>query len=104
MMAGEIITARRLRLNIVFVILVDQELSLIRVKEEWRACENIGTRLFDDNFLGADRFFGVPVLTVKDVNEMENALAEGFSGNGPCIVEAVIDGSQYGDLIERRYK
>jgi acetolactate synthase-1/2/3 large subunit len=104
MMAGEIITARRLKLNIVFVILVDQELSLIRVKEEWRACQNIGTRLFDDDFLGADRFFGVLVLTVKDANEMENALAEGFSGDEPCIVEAVIDGSKYSDLIERRYK
>jgi acetolactate synthase-1/2/3 large subunit len=43
MMAGEMITARRLNLDVVFVVLVDRELSLIHVKQEHKRYEHYGT-------------------------------------------------------------
>jgi acetolactate synthase-1/2/3 large subunit len=104
MMAGEMITARRLGLNVVFVVLADNELGLIRVKQERKDCEPCGTRLCDGEFIGSDRLFGVPVLTVRDAGEMPERLERAFSMPGPCIVEAVIDGTEYGDLVSRGHK
>ena len=104
MMAGEMITARRLGLNVVFVVLADNELSLIHVKQERRGYEPYGARLFNGNLFASDHLFGVPVLTVTDVSEMREALKKAFSGDGPCIVEAVIDGTEYGELVARRNK
>jgi acetolactate synthase-1/2/3 large subunit len=104
MMAGEMITARRLGLNVVFVVLADNELSLIHVKQERKGYEPYGTRLFNGDLFASDHLFGVPVLTVTDAGGMREALRKAFSGDGPCIVEAVIDGTEYGELVARRNK
>jgi len=104
MMAGEMVTARRLGLNVVFVVLADNELSLITVKQERREYEHSGVRLFNGDFFASNHLFGVPILTVTDIDEMRGALQKAFSGDGPCIVEAVVDGTEYGELIARRYK
>jgi acetolactate synthase-1/2/3 large subunit len=104
MMAGELVTARRLGMSIVFVVLADRHLSLIQVKKQWRQSDPYGTRLYDGELLAADRFFGVPVLRAESAEEMMSALARAFEEDGPAIVEAVIDGSDYGGLIPRSYK
>jgi len=104
MMAGEMVTARRLGLNVVFVVLADNELSLITVKQERRGYEHSGIRLFNGDFFASNHLFGVPILKVTDIDEMRGALQKAFSGDGPCIVEAVVDGTEYGELIARRYK
>jgi len=104
MMAGEMITARRLNLNVVFVVLADRELSLIHIKQEHRGHEHYGTKLYNGDFFGSNNIFGVPILTAKDADEMRKALGKAFSTDGPVIVEAVIDGTEYGELITGRYK
>lgn len=104
MMAGEMITARRLNLNVVFVVLADRELSLIHVKQDHRGHEYYGTSLYDDGLFRSDFFFGVPVLTAKNANEMQQALMKAFDTDGPVIVEAVIDGTEYKELITGKYK
>ncbi len=89
MMAGEMVTARRLDLNVVFVVLVDVFYSLIQVKKQWRGSDHYGTQLYEGEVLGADRFFGVPVLRVESAEEMKIAVTKAFDGSGPFIVEAV---------------
>jgi thiamine pyrophosphate-dependent acetolactate synthase large subunit-like protein len=77
---------------------------LIHVKQERKGYEPYGARLFNGDLFASDHLFGVPVLTVTDVSEMREALKKAFSGDGPCIVEAVIDGAEYSELVARRNK
>ena len=104
MMAGEMITARRLNLNVVFVVLADRELSLIHVKQKRKGYKHYGTRLYDGDFFASDCIFGVPVSTARNDSEMLEALNRAFAAGGPVIVEAVIDGTEYKELIAREYK
>lgn len=76
-MAGEMVTARRLGLNVVFVVLADNELSLISVKQMRKGFESYGIRLYNDDFFNSNNLFGVPVLTVRDDEEMRAALQKG---------------------------
>jgi acetolactate synthase-1/2/3 large subunit len=104
MMAGEIVTARRLKLNVVFVVLADRKLSLISVKQDWQQVPRYETDLYDGEFLKADTVFGAPVLRAANDAEMELALRKAFSMDGPVVVEAVVDGIEYETLVTRKYK
>ena len=50
MMEGEMVTARRLGLNVVFVVPADNELSLISVKQMSKGFESYGIRLYNGDF------------------------------------------------------
>jgi thiamine pyrophosphate-dependent acetolactate synthase large subunit-like protein len=104
MMAGELITARRLGLNTVIMILADRMLSLIEVKQGWKNCPADSSRLFQHAFLDADRIFGVPVLKANSPATLRQALRQAFHTAGPVVVEAEVDGSDYHQLIARSYK
>jgi acetolactate synthase-1/2/3 large subunit len=104
MMAGELVTARRLNLNVVFVVLADKELSLIHVKQQRRGCGYYGTKLYNCSFFSADCIFGVPILTARSGDEMRKVLNKAFTADGPVVVQAVIDGTEYENLIAKSYK
>ncbi len=104
MMAGEIVTARRLGLNVVFIILADGELGLIRVKQDNIGVTNYGVKLYDGDFINEDTFFGVPVETVRKKEELSLAIEAGFERVGPQIIEVVTDGSEYNSLISGNFK
>ncbi len=104
MMAGEIVTARRQNLNVVFVVLADRRLSLIGVKQDWQNVPRYETALYTGEFLQADTVFGAPVLRAENAEQMESVLRKAFSMVGPVVVEAVVDGSEYETLITRQYK
>jgi acetolactate synthase-1/2/3 large subunit len=104
MMAGEMMTARRLNLNVVFVVLADEELGLIHVKQERKGHKHYGTRLYKGDLFASDCIFGVPILTARSHDEMCEALSEAFAADGPIVVEAVIDGTEYERLIAREHK
>jgi acetolactate synthase-1/2/3 large subunit len=103
MMAGELITARRLGLNTVILILADRMLSLIEVKQGWKNCPADSSRLFQGGFLEADRIFGVPVLKATSAQTLRRALRRALDTAGPVVVEAEVDGRDYHQLIARRY-
>ena len=50
MMAGEMVTAINLGTPVVFVILTDQNLQLIKIKQERKGFPQYGTRLFGDAY------------------------------------------------------
>jgi acetolactate synthase I/II/III large subunit len=99
MMAGEISTAVRLRLPVVFVVLRDRYLSLIKVKQSRRGFPSEGVELLGENYRAGDTLFGAPVV----VAESEEAFRAGFSialeGRGPTVIEAVVDPAEYDEMV-----
>ena len=99
MMVGEMATAKRLGVPVVFVLLTDHSLELIRIKQERKGCEIYGTPLHGDGYDSAHTFFGVPVLQAHDAASYRSALEKAFAAGGPVIVEAFVDPSEYGELV-----
>ncbi|TFG81122.1 MAG: thiamine pyrophosphate-binding protein [Spirochaetales bacterium] len=104
MMAGEMATARRQKLHIVFVILADRSLDLIRLKQDKKNMPSYGTKLYNEDFPSAEYVFGVPVIVATNVEEYHTVLAKAFEMDGPVIVEAKIQGGDYDELILRKHK
>ena len=100
MTAGELATAKRLGLHIVFILLWDQELSLIRIKQTHNHHEaGYGTILFDRELSMPETFLGIPVLTVSDADGYQAALDKALSFSCPVIIQAKISSSEYDDLV-----
>jgi len=104
MMAGEMATARRMGLNIVFIVLADRNLELIRIKQGRKSMETYGTILSDKGIPSPESIFGVPMLSVKDTDSYRKALEKAFLMDGPVVIEAIIDPSEYDDLILKKHK
>ena len=102
MMAGEMATARQLNLNIIFVVVADESLSLIRIKQaRKRFNSSYGTDLKMLSEEPANHIFGVPVVRVTNSPDYQKALGEAFAQSGPVIIEAVVDGKGYDGLVLR---
>jgi acetolactate synthase-1/2/3 large subunit len=99
MMAGEINTAVRLRLPVVFVVFRDRFLSLIKVKQSRKEYHRYGVELFSSAYSPSDNFFGAKVIVAKREEEFREALKRGLEGNEPLIIEAVVDPSEYDVII-----
>ena len=104
MNCGELMVARRMGINVVIVVLVDEDYSLIKVKQEWKKVDQYATFVNKGEYFNADSFLGVPIVKVQDKEEMKIALENAFTMDGPVIIEAIVDGSVYSDLIIRNYK
>lgn len=104
MNCGELLTARRLGINVVVVVMCDKSLSLIEVKQDWQKLPNYCTDLYEGEYFAAGKFLGVPVLTVHDEHEAKEALIKGFSARGPVIIEAVVERAVYKNILARSYK
>ncbi len=99
MMAGEMATAMRLGVHVVFVLITDGSLSLIRIKQQRKGYAEYGTWLQGEKYESARSFFGAAVLPARDEPAYRKALAEAFDMDGPVIVEALVDGHEYDDLL-----
>jgi len=105
MTAGELATAKRLNLKIVFVVLYDQSLSLINIKQSKKGYDtHYGTDLNVLPEEPTNHYFGVPVIRATDLNSFQNALKEAFEADGPTLIEALIDPSEYNDLVLKSNK
>lgn len=100
MTAGELATALRLNLDIVFVLLADQDLSLIRLKQDQKElAPGYATRISKVNLFDATHIFGVPVFTVRTGKQCKSALEKAFHTQGPVIINALVDAGEYDDLL-----
>ena len=104
MMAGEMAVARRRKLAMVFVVLADRKLDLIRIKQDKKHMENYGTDLDEPECPSANYVFGVPVIVANDAAEYRAALERAFAMDGPVIVEAKIKPGDYDDIILRKHR
>lgn len=105
MTAGELATAKRLNLNIVFVVIYDQSLSLINIKQSKKGYDpHYGTDLNNLPDEPTNHYFGVPVIRTTDLRSYQEALVKAFETDGPVVIEAVVDPSEYKDLVLKSNK
>ncbi len=104
MTAGEIATAIRCNLHLVIVVLTDNDLALIRIKQEKKGNPIYGTPVRDKGAIGGDNIFGAPVRTTHDAAGFRDALKWAFAADGPVIVEAVIDSREYDGVVLKKDK
>jgi len=80
MMAGELATAKRLNLSVVFIVILDGSLSLIDIKQNKKKYNReYGTRVQEKTYPPSDNFFGVPVIRTEDRTAYKNALINAFA-------------------------
>jgi acetolactate synthase-1/2/3 large subunit len=101
---GELAVAVRLNLKVVFVVLSDNDLALIRIKQEKKANAIYGTEVREKGAIGTTNLFGVPVLSTATPGEFREALLRGFAGDGPIVVEAIVDSREYDSLVLKKDK
>jgi acetolactate synthase-1/2/3 large subunit len=99
MMVGEINTAVRLKLPVVFVVLRDRFLSLIKVKQNRKEYHNDGVELFGSNYSPSDNFFGARVVVAREEGEFREAFKEGLEKGEPLVIEAIVDPAEYDGMI-----
>ncbi|MDZ7737470.1 MAG: thiamine pyrophosphate-dependent enzyme [Bacteroidales bacterium] len=99
MMCGEIITAKRLNLGIIFIVLCDRELNLIKLKEQKKALKTLAVDLYTDRLIGSETFLGVPVISCDNEIAFRESLPPLYTHDGPVIVELIIDPSDYNKLV-----
>ncbi len=99
MHAGEMITARRLGLKVIVVVLCDGELNLIKIKESRRNITSPAMQLYSGTLFGAEKFLGADVLQVSTADQMRTAVSRALQSRGSTIIEATVDSSVYSDLI-----
>ncbi|MDA7966030.1 thiamine pyrophosphate-binding protein [Ruegeria sp.] len=100
MTAGELATAVRENLNIVIVILTDNDLALIRIKQQRKGNPIFGTPVRESQGnIGGDNIFGVPVVQARDPEELRDRLEQGLATEGPVIIEALISSAEYDELV-----
>jgi acetolactate synthase-1/2/3 large subunit len=104
MMVGEMATAARLGLPVVFVVLTDRNLQLIKIKQERRGYPQYGTALYTAAYQPAPQYFGVPVVTANDPAAFHDAFATALTMPGPVIVEAMVDPNEYDTMILKPHK
>lgn len=99
MMVGEINTAVRLRLPVVFVVLRDCFLSLIKVKQSRKEYHRYGVELLGPGYTSSDNFFGAKVSVARTEEEFRYAFKRGLEANEPLVIEAVVDPAEYDAII-----
>jgi len=99
MCAGEIITARRLGLKIIVIVLADGELNLIKLKQLSRDNKPYAVDLYPGNLFGADLFLGIPVLHADSTETFKNSLSAAMKADSTVIIEAAIDPADYSDMV-----
>lgn len=104
MMCGELILAKRLNLPIIFIVLADKDLSLIKVKQLNKNFQPDSVNIYSGKFLNSKRFLDIPVINVSTSEEMLVAVKDSVKLNQPVIIEAEIDGGVYQNLIAKKYK
>ena len=104
MTAGEIATAVRYGIKIVIVLLTDNDLALIRIKQQKKNYPIYGTPVRSKGTIGADNIFGAPVHRAETADELRHALKSAFAGSGPAVVEALVDSREYDVLVLKKDK
>ena len=104
MTAGELATALRHDVRIVILLLTDNDLALIRIKQQKRGNPIYGTPVRACGTIGGENIFGVPVRSARDAVELRKELESAFAADGPVIVEAVVDSREYDDVVLKKDK
>lgn len=92
---GELATIVRERLRSVIVVFKDASLSLIEIKQQQRKLAAAGVALGELDWTKIAEGFGIPAWSAGSSKELEAALEAAASADGPALIEARIDRSNY---------
>jgi len=104
MTAGEIVTAVRYGVGFVTVVLTDNDLALIRIKQQKKSYPIYGTPVRQAGAIGGPDIFGARVITAANPQSFRSALTEAFAANEPVIVEALVDSREYDEVVLHKDK
>jgi acetolactate synthase-1/2/3 large subunit len=104
MTAGELATAIRCELKIVILLLTDNDLALIRIKQEKKGNPIYGTAVRERGTIGGDVIFGAPVRRATDAISLRRELDAAFAADGPVVVEAIVDSREYDGVVLKKDK
>jgi acetolactate synthase-1/2/3 large subunit len=99
MCAGELLTAAREKLRIITIVFSDASLSLIEIKQQARRLEPAGVALGAIDWRALAGSFGVRSWAVTTEAELDCAAGEALACDGPTLIEAKIDRSNYGATV-----
>jgi len=104
MTVGELATAVRYGVKIVVLVLTDNDLALIRIKQQKKGNPIYGTPVRAKGSIGGDNLFGVPVLSADDALSLRQALDKAFKMDGPVVVQAMVDSREYDGVVLKKDK
>lgn len=100
MTCGELAVARRLKLQIPVVVIDDQWLSLIQIKQHKRNYEIYGSNVEPVPYTEPPaHYFGVPAVGVTDGPALLTALQAAFNTDGPTVIEAIVNADHYMETV-----
>lgn len=100
MVMAELETLARLHLSITVIVFNDSTLSLIKLKQ--RAGSHGGTGAVSyrpTDFAAIALACGVPAQRVRDVAELDAAIRRSVASDGPAVIDAVTDASEYAHIL-----
>jgi len=99
MCAGELLTAVREKVRVITIVFNDASLSLIEIKQQARQLPPSGVALGAVDWVALARSVGMPGWAARDEAELDYAIDAAIACNGPSLVEARIDRSNYGATL-----
>jgi acetolactate synthase I/II/III large subunit len=101
MALAELETLARLNLAVTVVVLDDASLSLIAAKQAPSGQGGAqATEYASIDFAGVARACGLPAVRVDSVQSYRDALDEAMGCEGPMLIDAVVDPSAYGKVLD----
>jgi acetolactate synthase I/II/III large subunit len=100
MCAAELLTAVREQLRIIVVVFNDASLSLIEIKQQQRRLRHSGVALGDVRWTAVAEAFGVAPFLAENESDLVHALDGAMRVDGPSLIEARIDRSNYARTLE----
>jgi thiamine pyrophosphate-dependent acetolactate synthase large subunit-like protein len=99
MCAGELLTAARERLRIITVVFSDASLSLIEIKQQARRLPAAGVALGAVRWVRMAESFGIAGFEATTETELTRAIAQAVACEGPSLIEARVDRTNYGRMM-----
>jgi acetolactate synthase-1/2/3 large subunit len=99
MCVGELLTAVREQLRIITIVFSDASLSLIEIKQQARRLPAAGVALGAINWAALAGSVGLEAFVATNEAEFARALDSAGERDGPSLIEAKIDRSNYGATL-----
>ena len=95
MVIGELATARDMKLNLTVIVLVDEALSLIDLKQSRSNLPQLGVQFGATNFVEVAKAYGCNAEWINHKKELIGATNRAFMGEGLTVLACRIDKSAY---------
>jgi acetolactate synthase-1/2/3 large subunit len=100
MCAGELLTLVRERLRVMVVVFNDASLSLIEIKQQARKLPAAGVAIGAVNWAAMAESLGMAGFQASSEDELARAIDHAGLVNGPSLIDARIDRSNYGSIMK----